>query len=134
MAPTLDQRSEKVFRELRFTTLMFLRLAVKPFLAMGPKKKIALFVIDLGDGSDHSDMFRKFAPPRRKCMAEDIEMQLKTRRHEVHNEPSLRQLLGRLQDEHSAGISERERALLEISSRIASLLDNLSEEICGEHL
>jgi hypothetical protein len=37
-----------------------------------------------------------------------------------------------LQDDHSVGISERERALLEM--RIASLLDNLSEEIGGEQL
>jgi multidrug resistance protein MdtO len=77
---------------------------------------------------------------RHKCgeallhMAEDIEMQLKTRRHVVHSEPSLRQLLARLQDDHSVGISERERALLEMSRRIASLLDNLSEEIGGEQL
>ena len=67
-------------------------------------------------------------------MADDIEMQLKARRHGVHSEPSLRQLLGRLQDEHSRGIVEREQALLEMLRRIASLLDNLSEKIGGEQL
>jgi len=67
-------------------------------------------------------------------MAEDIEMQLKTRQHDVHREPSLKELLRRLCDEHSATISERELALLEMSKRIAPLLDNLSEEIGGEQL
>jgi multidrug resistance protein MdtO len=67
-------------------------------------------------------------------MADDVEMELKTRSHDAHSEPSLRELLVRLQDEHSGGISERERALLEMSSRIASLLDNLSEEIGREQL
>ena len=67
-------------------------------------------------------------------VAEELEVQLKTRRHEDHTEPSLRKLLRRLQDEHSAGLSEREKALLDISSRIASLLDNLSEEVGGEAL
>lgn len=67
-------------------------------------------------------------------LADDIEMQLKTRRHNVHREPSLRRLLERLQHEHSAEISERERALLEMSKKIASLLDNLSDEIGGERL
>ncbi len=94
-----------------------------------------------GAATDRSESFQKIEAEFRHAsgkallhMAEDIEMQLKTRRHEVHTEPRLRKLLGRLQAEHSAGISERERALLEISSRIASLLDNLSEEIGGEHL
>jgi hypothetical protein len=67
-------------------------------------------------------------------LADHLELQLKTRQHDAHTEPSLRKLLARLQDEHSAGISEHERARLEISSRIGSILDNLSEEIGGEYL
>ncbi len=80
------------------------------------------------------DAFRNASAQSLRHMATCLESQLNKQAYSRERDPSLKELLRRLRTEYPAEVSAREKALLEMSQTIASLLDRMLDEVATESL
>jgi multidrug resistance protein MdtO len=78
--------------------------------------------------------FRRAIGETLRCAAANIEAQLDEKRHDTDRNSSVTLVLDRLQQANNDGFSPRERALLDLSHNVASLLDRIQDEVVAEPL
>ena len=79
-------------------------------------------------------VFRRGIDASLRLMAANIEDQLNRKPHPAERAPSVKGLLSHANDEQNSRFTERERALLDLSVTIASLLDRFQDEVAKEPL